>query len=41
MGAFFIVLAMVFGSWMLIPGLGLVSWAALGGIAEGRRGGSR
>lgn len=40
MGAFCIVLAMVFGSWMLVPGLGLVIWAALGGIAEGRRGGS-
>ena len=40
-GAFFVVLSMVFGSWLLVPGLGLVIWAALGGIAEGRRGGDK
>ncbi len=39
MGAFLVVLALVFGIWFLIPGLGLVGWAALGGTAEGRRGG--
>ena len=39
MGAFFVVLALVFGIWFLVPGLGLVAWAAFGGTAEGRRGG--
>ena len=39
MGAFFVVLALVFGIWLLVPGLGLVVWALLGGTAEGRRGG--
>ena len=39
MGAFFVVLALVFGIWFLVPGLGLVAWATLGGTAEGRRGG--
>ena len=39
MGAFFVVLALVFGIWLLVPGLGLVVWALLGGAAEGRRGG--
>ena len=39
MGAFFVVLALVFGIWFLVPGLGLVVWALLGGTAEGRRGG--
>ena len=39
MGAFFVVLALVFGIWFLVPGLGLVVWAMLGGTAEGRRGG--
>ncbi len=39
MGAFFVVLALVFGIWFLVPGLALVTWAALGGTAEGRRGG--
>ncbi len=39
MGAFFVVIALVFGIWFLIPGLGLVAWAAFGGTAEGRRGG--
>ncbi|HEV3268460.1 MAG TPA: cytochrome c oxidase subunit 4 [Acidimicrobiales bacterium] len=41
MGAFFLVLALVFGIWFLIPGLGLVVWALFGGTAEGRRGGSQ
>jgi hypothetical protein len=41
MGAFFVVLALVFGIWFLIPGLGLVAWALFGGTAEGRRGGTR
>ncbi|MGH9019881.1 MAG: aa3-type cytochrome oxidase subunit IV [Acidimicrobiales bacterium] len=39
MGAFFCVLALVFGLWFLVPGLGLVVWALFGGTAEGRRGG--
>jgi Cytochrome c oxidase subunit IV len=39
MGAFFTVLALVFGVWMLIPGLGLAFWAILGATSEGRRGG--
>ena len=39
MGAFFVVLALVFGIWLLVPGLGLVVWSLLGGTAEGRRGG--
>ena len=39
MGAFFVVLALVFGIWFLVPGLGLAVWALLGGTAEGRRGG--
>ncbi len=39
MGAFFVVLALVFGIWLLVPGIALVTWALLGGIAEGRRGG--
>ena len=39
MGAFFSVLALVFGIWFLVPGLGLVFWAVLGGTSEGRRGG--
>jgi len=41
MGAFFVVLALVFGIWFLVPGLGLVAWALFGGTAEGRRGGTR
>ena len=40
MGAFFTVLALVFGMWLLVPGIGLVLWAAFGGTAESRRGGS-
>lgn len=39
MGAFFVVLALVFGIWLLVPGLGLVAWALFGATAEGRRGG--
>lgn len=39
MGAFFTVLALVFGIWLLVPGLALVFWAIIGGTAEGRRGG--
>ena len=39
MGAFFSVLALVFGIWLLVPGLGLVVWAIIGGTSEGRRGG--
>ena len=39
MGAFFVVLALVFGIWFLVPGLGLAVWALFGGTAEGRRGG--
>lgn len=40
MGAFFCVLALVFGIWLLVPGLGLVVWALFGGTSEGRRGGA-
>jgi protein-S-isoprenylcysteine O-methyltransferase Ste14 len=40
MGAFFTVLSMVFGVWLLVPGLALAGWSFLGGIGEGRRGGS-
>jgi Cytochrome c oxidase subunit IV len=39
-GAFFTVLALVYGVWLMLPGIGLVVWAMLGGVAEGRRGGS-
>ncbi len=39
MGAFSSVLAMVFGIWLLIPGLGLIMWALTGATAESRRGG--
>lgn len=40
MGAFLVVLALVFGIWFLVPGLALAVWALLGGTAEGRRGGN-
>lgn len=40
MGAFFVVLALIFGTWMLVPGIGLVFWALIGGTAESRRGGT-
>ena len=39
MGSFFTVLALVFGIWLLVPGLALVIWALFGGVAESRRGG--
>ncbi len=39
MGAFVTVLALVFGIWLLVPGLSLVVWALLGAVAESRRGG--
>ena len=39
MGAFLSVLAMVFGIWLLIPGLGLFVWALVGATGESRRGG--
>jgi len=40
-GCFFTVLALVFGVWMLVPGLGLAGWAFIGGTSEGRRGGTK
>ena len=40
-GAFFAVLSLVFGFWLMIPGLGLIVWAAIGGVAESRRGGTQ
>ncbi len=39
-GCFFFVMALVFGVWLLIPGLGLVLAAFIGATAESRRGGS-
>lgn len=39
-GAYFIVMALVFGVWFLVPGLFLFVWALFGATAEGRRGGS-
>ena len=39
MGAFVTVLALVFGIWLLVPGLSLVVWVLLGAVAESRRGG--
>ncbi len=38
-GCFFMVLALVFGIWLVIPAVALVFWALVGGTAEGRRGG--
>jgi hypothetical protein len=38
-GCFFMVLALVFGIWLVVPGIALVFWALIGGTAEGRRGG--
>ena len=38
-GAFFVVMALVFGIWFLVPGLALAAWALLGATSEGRRGG--
>ena len=40
MGAFSVVLSLVFGIWLLISGLGLAAWSFIGGTSEGRRGGS-
>ncbi len=40
MAAFFVVLALVFGIWLLVPGVGLAFWALIGGTSEGRRGGT-
>jgi hypothetical protein len=37
--AFLVVMSMVFGIWLLVPALGLVFWAIMGGTSEGRRGG--
>jgi len=34
MGAFFVVLALVFGIWFLVPGLGLAAVALLGATAR-------
>jgi hypothetical protein len=39
MAAFFVVLALVFGVWLLIPGVGLAFWAVIGATSESRRGG--
>jgi hypothetical protein len=39
-GCFFFVLALVFGIWLLVPGLSLVLAAFIGATAESRRGGS-
>ena len=38
-GAWISVLALVFGAWLFVPGIGLITWALLGGTAESRRGG--
>jgi hypothetical protein len=38
-GCFLMVLALVFGIWLVIPAIALVFWALVGGTAEGRRGG--
>jgi len=40
MGIFLVVLALVFGIWLLFPGLALVLSAAVGYSAESRRGGT-
>ena len=40
MGAWLSVLAMVFGVWLLLPGIGLVVWGLTGATAESRRGGA-
>jgi hypothetical protein len=39
-GCFFFVMALIFGVWLLVPGLGLVLAAFIGATAESRRGGS-
>jgi Cytochrome c oxidase subunit IV len=38
MGAFFVGLALVFGTWLALPAVGLVIWALLGAVIESRRG---
>jgi Cytochrome c oxidase subunit IV len=38
-GAFFLVLALVFGTWLLFIGVGLILTALIGVTAESRRGG--
>jgi hypothetical protein len=40
MAAFLIVLSLVFGIWLLFPGIGLVITALVGVTAESRRGGT-
>jgi hypothetical protein len=40
MGAFIIVLSLVFGWWLIFPGIGLMLTAAVGATAESRRGGT-
>ncbi len=40
MGAFTLVLSLVFGTWFVIPGIALVAFALSGGTAESRRGGA-
>ena len=39
MGAFLLVLALVFGLWLAIPGVSLIIIALVGVTAESRRGG--
>jgi hypothetical protein len=39
MGCFLIGLSLAFGSWLALPGIGLMFWAFLGATAESRRGG--
>jgi hypothetical protein len=39
MGAFLLVLSLVFGAWLLPPGIGLILTALIGVTAESRRGG--
>jgi hypothetical protein len=39
-GCFFIVLALTFGTWLLVPGIGLLLSALIGATAESRRGGN-
>jgi hypothetical protein len=38
MGAFCIGLALAFGTWFVVPAIGLVVWALLGAVTESRRG---
>ncbi len=37
-GAFFVGMALVFGTWLAVPAAGLVIWGMIGGVAESRRG---